>query len=195
MLIINPTIAMNFQSQIKVKPSAQVSNKTQNSNQTVKLGLTLAGLATVAAGTIWLKKNAFASFNKTLEKNGLELRKNIAYIKGTDKKFTGSIKRNSKSFGREKEITSYVDGVISEKLWYDFRGREMEGNFYKNGKLFRSVHSANCYRGCDFVGYQEYDNNWNLIKKGKLRHDASLFEQMRKDIPDYIELKDVKGSK
>ena len=123
MLIINPTIAMNFQSQIKVKPAAQVSNKTQNSNQTVKLGLTLAGLATVAAGTIWLKKNAFASFNKTLEKNGLELRKNIAYIKGTDKKFTGSIKRNSKSFGREKEITSYVDGVISEKLWRTRNGR------------------------------------------------------------------------
>ena len=186
MLIINPTIAVNFQSQIKVKPAVQVSNKTQNSNQAVKLGLTLAGLATVAAGTIWLKKNSFTNFNKTLEKNGLELRKNIAYIKGTDKKFTGSIKRNSKSFGREKEITSYVDGVISEKLWYDFRGREMEGNFYKNGKLFRSVHSANCYRGCDFVGYTEIGEE---VKYGKLRHDASIFEEMRKDVPDYIELK------
>ena len=195
MLIINPTIAVNFQSQIKVKPAVQVSNKTQNSNQAVKLGNKLACLSTVAAGTKWLKKNSFTNFNKTLEKNGLELRKNIAYIKGTDKKFTGSIKRNSKSFGREKEITSYVDGVISEKLWYDFKGRELEGNFYKNGKLFRSVHSATCYRGCDFVGYQEYDNNWNVIKNGKLRHDASMFEQMRKDIPDYIELKDVKGSK
>lgn len=136
MLIINPTIAVNFQSQIKVKPAVQVSNKTQNSNQAVKLGLTLAGLATVAAGTIWLKKNSFTNFNKTLEKNGLELRKNIAYIKGTDKKFTGSIKRNSKSFGREKEITSYVDGVISEKLWYDFKGRELEGNFYKMVNYF-----------------------------------------------------------
>lgn len=68
MLIINPTIAVNFQSQIKVKPAVQVSNKTQNSNQAVKLGLTLAGLATVAAGTIWLKKNSFTNFNKTLEK-------------------------------------------------------------------------------------------------------------------------------
>ena len=187
MLSINPTISTNFSSQNKLKAGNKSSEKPQKLlSEKHKFYLTLTALAAVGAGAIRVKKGAVTPFYKALEKNGLELRKNVVYHIGTDKKFTGSIKRNSKSLGREKEITKYVNGVISEKLWYDAKGREFKGHFYKNGKLFRLAHSSRCYKGVDYVGYTEY--NEKLSISGKLRPNCSMFEEMRKDVPDYIEL-------
>ena len=67
------------------------------------------------------------------------MKNNVPYFKGTDTKFTGSVKRNSMSLGMEKEVVNIVDGRITEELYYNSRGEELYCRLYKNGKLYRSA--------------------------------------------------------
>ena len=146
MLIIYPTANVNFQRQNSLRFQKTNADKPKKSHKEVKLALTLAGLAAIAAGAVWLKKNKAEPFEKALERSGVELKNNVPYFKGTDTKFTGSVKRNSMSLGMEKEVVNIVDGRITEELYYNSRGEELYCRLYKNGKLYRSA-SINYTRG------------------------------------------------
>ena len=201
MLKIDPAIHVTFSSQRKIENVQSNSTSTQNEHQESKLCLTLGGLALLAAAAIGVKKGQVVPFEKALEKSGVEIKNKVAYIKGTNQKFTGSVSRISKSLGREKEITSYVDGVIQDEIVYNRRGQELKGEFYKNGKLYRSGVITDVYpaRGCKktqkkFLIYKEYGDQpqkiagrvvgYNVIKSGVLPRKGSFLEQMRSDFPD-----------
>ena len=82
MLIINPTISTNYQAQKNSKTIKKDSKLSQETGQEAKLCLVLGCLATIAAATIGIKKGRVVSFAEALEKNGVEIKNHIAYIKG-----------------------------------------------------------------------------------------------------------------
>lgn len=190
MLNIYPTANVNFQRQNSLRFQRTNADKPKKSHKEVKLALTLAGLAAIAAGAVWLKKNKAEPFEKALERSGVELKNNVPYFKGTDTKFTGSVKRNSMSLGMEKEVVNIVDGRITEELYYNSRGEELYCRLYKNGKLYRSarIHYSRGDRTKHNVIYYEYDEKSNelippVIRTGRIPNEGSFFEQMRGDIP------------
>ena len=163
MLIINPTISTDFQAQKNSKTIKKDSKLSKETGQEAKLCLVLGCLATIAAATIGIKKGRVVSFAEALEKNGVEIKNQIAYIKGTDKKFTGSVSRITKSLAREKETTRFIDGIIHEEIVYNRSGQELRGKFYKDGKLYRTGVVTDVYPGRGskktkekFVIYEEY---------------------------------------
>ena len=188
MLGIYPTANVNFQSQNSLRFQKTNADKPKKSHKEVKLALTLAGLAAVAAGAIWLKKNAAEPFEKALERSGVELKNNVPYFKGTDTKFTGTVKRNSMSLGMEKEVVNFVDGRITEELYYNFRGEEICCCLYKNGKLYRSasiIYTRGDWTRHNVIYYEygEKDGYPMPIRTGRIPNEGSFFEQMRGDIP------------
>lgn len=56
MLNIYPTANVNFQRQNSLRFQRTNADKPKKSHKEVKLALTLAGLAAIAAGAVWLKK-------------------------------------------------------------------------------------------------------------------------------------------
>lgn len=126
------------------------------------------------------------SFEKTLAKYGAELRGDIAYIKGTDKKFTGTVKRKiiPLSCFSKKNVTKYVDGLVKEDLYYDYKGKELYGSFYKDGEIFRSV---DCEHDKKYAVCTEYGRfPEGIIREGKINGKKSIFEQMRQDKVNYV---------
>ena len=201
MLIINPTISTNFQAQKNSKTIKKNSKLSKETGQEAKLCLVLGCLATIAAATIGIKKGRVVSFAEALEKNGVEIKNQIAYIKGTDKKFTGSVSRITKSLAREKETTRFIDGIIHEEIVYNRSGQELRGKFYKDGKLYRTGVVTYVYPGRGskktkekFVIYEEYGNRpykvsgvtigYNIVKSGVIPQRGLLSEQMRGKLPE-----------
>lgn len=74
MLNIYPTANVNFQRQNSLRFQRTNADKPKKSHKEVKLALTLAGLAAIAAGAVWLKKNKAEPFEKALERSGVELK-------------------------------------------------------------------------------------------------------------------------
>ena len=92
--------------------------------------ITGAGILIIITGL--LKKG---NFNKSIAKKGLSLKDNILYDNTTGKKFTGKIKSYVGKLGFTKtETQEFVDGVLKEKLYHSLLGKELYGEFYKDGK-------------------------------------------------------------
>lgn len=117
--------------------AAKSKNNNLSNQQKLGLGITTASLAGigVCAGI----KGKKASLFKALEKQGIELKNGVAILKESGEKFTGNVKRNVKSFGLRKETIHYDNGVMTERVCHNIWGKEVCGDFYKDGVLRISI--------------------------------------------------------
>ncbi len=142
MIKIEPTILTNFKAKSETK-SDIISDRAQNKNNGEKsmLAGTLAGLATLGAVAIGLKKTSPVSYEEALKKAGVQIKDNVATLIETGEKFTGKIQRFEKR--NRKETVEFVDGLMTEKVYHSLLGKELKGEFYKNGErvlqIWRSV--------------------------------------------------------
>lgn len=187
MLNINP-IRTDFKSRpifLQSKPEKQSGNPIIEN----KSAAALTGLSALALAIVGIKKCSVTSVEKALSKRGVELKSGIAYVKETGKKFTGSVKRQSKAFGRENETRTYVDGKLTEELRYDWKNREVSANIYRDGMLFREAFLSMRRGAGKVIVYREYGNgtgyyNGQIVKsqptkKGSLPRKGA-FEVLRK---------------
>ncbi len=133
MLRIEPTISTNFKAKSEAK-SDIISDRAQNKNNGEKsmLAGTLAGLATLGAVAIGLKKTSPVSYEEALKKAGVQIKDNVATLIETGEKFTGKIQRFEKR--NRKETVEFVDGLMTEKVYHNMFDRELNGQFFKDGK-------------------------------------------------------------
>ena len=125
-------------------PTNQTSTAFKSSKKTPVHSTALAATGVIGAGavgtTLFLagkgKMNKM-SYEEALRKSGIELKDGIAFIKETGEKFTGTIKRNITT--NRKETINFENGTITEKLYHNLFGRELEGEFYKEGELYMKV--------------------------------------------------------
>lgn len=147
-------------------------------NEDIKLGLALAGLAAVGVAlTISCmpkKQPNLTNFEKALKNAGVELKNDIAIIKETGELFTGKIKSHTKD--AHNEITKYVNGVITEKLTYDSKHHKENGHFYIDGK-----ERLHIYRTGTKWGYLENNSKGDNIcmADGIIDLDKSIFDIAR----------------
>ncbi len=134
---------------LKVEPVAnRISFKSGKINQPVRqkdeqkvegtkpLLATLGVLATLGTAFCFLKTRP-TTFEDALKKAGVEIKNNVATKIGTGERFSGKIERFENI--NRKETVEYIDGIITEKLYHSALGRELAGEFYKNGELVYSV--------------------------------------------------------
>lgn len=124
-----PTI-LNFKTGKKENPKSV--NASKRASDKSMLAGTLAGLAAVGAAALGLKKTSPMSYEEALKKAGVQIKDNIATLIETGEKFSGKIQRFEKR--NCKETVEFVDGVITEKLYHNLMGKELHGDFYKDGK-------------------------------------------------------------
>lgn len=147
---------INFQSTLKHNDKSD-TEKSIPKSENDKTTLTLLGLAVGGALAVLLGQKSKMSFEKALLKEGVKIKDGIAIIQETGKKYTGTIKRKVNAYGMKREIVTYKDGLITEKLYKDILGRELEGHFYKEGKPYLTI--------------------WKDAKKGnrfKIRYDNEM---------------------
>ncbi len=117
--------------------TAKSKNNNLSNQQKIGLGFVKASLAGV--GVYAGIKGKKVSLFKALEKQGVELRDGIAVLKESGEKFTGSVKRNVKNFGLRQETICYDNGVMTERVCHNIWGKEVCGDFYKDGVLRISI--------------------------------------------------------
>ncbi len=156
---------------VKEVVTPEVSEHFIQSTDT-KLGLALAGLAVLGMATIVYKKTKPITFEKALEKAGVQIKDGIATVKETGKYFSGKIQRFETH--SSKETTKFNNGVISEKLYHSITGKERKGEFYKNGKLKLQVTGIG-----DAYAYTEYGNSGMVKGDGLIPKNFTLFEVAR----------------
>lgn len=100
----------------------------------------LVGLAAIGATAIGLKKTSPISYEEALKKAGIQIKDDIAVLIESGEKFTGKIERFENR--NKKETIEFVDGLITEKLYHNLFGKELEGIFYKNGKEVLNIKRA-----------------------------------------------------
>ncbi len=124
----------------KAIKEAPIQKSNDINNDKILIG-SLSALAVLGLATVGLFKAKKTSFEDALKKSGVMLKDNIATITDTGERYTGKIERYAK-FNR-KETTQYINGVISEKVYHNILGKEIEGYFYKNGMLRYKVSLVN----------------------------------------------------
>ena len=176
MLRIEPTTTniKNFKSYNKRKVRAQ----SPNGDKTM-LAPTLIGLTTIAASIAFLTKTSKKSYNEALKKAGVQIKDNIAILDKSGEKFTGKIQRYENR--NRKETINFVDGIITEKLYHDIFGKEIEGEFYKDGKkvlkIWKSTGQAKGTRG-----YKYHEEGTKIIEDGNFIETKNGFEWARQFI-------------
>ena len=169
MLKINPTQNISF---------LQTENKKNNTSKNDKIALGAGGAVIATVLAISVSKVFRKNLTQVLKKQGVELKNNIAVITENSKKFTGDIKLITGTLGLSKEIIKYEDGVMVERLCYDFMGKEKEGFFYnKNGKLRLSIMGKQGKKNT-FYGYTTFDKN-AVSAEGRMDGKQSIFEYGR----------------
>ena len=132
MILIEPTNRIySFKANKLKKEQNQNSENFDNKNKE-NLVLTLAALAVAGLAAVGLKKTSVLSFEEALAKNGVEIKDGIAKLIKNGENFTGKIERFEKR--NRKETVEFVDGKMTEKLYHNLLGKELEGVFYKDGK-------------------------------------------------------------
>ena len=183
MLKINRTLPINFTSS-KSDCEQPEKNNTNNDKNRKIIEASLAGLAVLGiAGTIGALKTKSDIF-KTLKKHGLEIKNGLIVSSKTGENFTGTLKFNSKAYGLEKSTVSYIDGKTTEFLSYNFRGKEVRGLFFKDGKPLIEVGTITRNKEKQFYPVSEYNEKGHIYKKGDcaVDSDVSVFETIRKSI-------------
>lgn len=134
MLQIEPTVSTNFRTNTqKVLKVSEDNNVNKNKKNKSLLAGTLAGLATLGAVAIGFKKTSPTSYEEALKKAGVMIKDNIAILTETGEKFTGKIQRFEKR--NRKETVEFIDGLMTEKIYHSLLGKELNGEFYKNGEM------------------------------------------------------------
>lgn len=112
------------------------NHKNNENKDNKKILLSLAGLSAIAAGAVALYKNKNPKFNiQFTNKDG------VAYLKGTEEKFTGTVVKKLKSGDR---ITlEYSDGIIQKSK------REGKVTFEKIFEIVDGKHKVTIKRGND----------------------------------------------
>lgn len=182
MLSINPIITTNISFKSKqVSPVvSDVQNETPKNKQqdNKKLYMTLAGLAVLGAATVIAGKKSISTYEQALAKNGVQIKDGVATVIATGDKYTGSIKRNTQAFGFKKETVQFSDGVITEKVYHNLKGDELEGDFFKDGK--RRVRVTRNFGGYDRYERYIFDSNGKIEQRGQCTNrDKNKFELAR----------------
>ncbi len=154
-----------------------------NSNTKDNTPVILTTGAIAVATAIAAAKGAKINLDKALNKKGVKMQDGIVRKIDTGELFNGIIRRNIKPFGIKKETLKYINGEIREKLYHDVFGREIQGYFYKNGKLVEEVRvdSSMFTRNKAFVSYS-YGADGSLIMSsdGFCPKSESVFNNYRK---------------
>lgn len=131
-------------------------------------------LAVIAPYT---KKNIFSS----IKANNLEIKNGFVVSKLDGKKYTGTLKYNSRVFGLEKETVTFAEGKPTEVLHHSFTGKELNAIFLKNGK--RRIQVGNITRNQKQQLYPkiEFDNDGNPIRTLDCfaKPEESIFDKVR----------------
>ncbi|MBR1775825.1 hypothetical protein IJ750_01960 [bacterium] len=163
---------------INFKNTENIKTRTDNTQRTAEIGaaaVLAAGGAIILRGTLSVKSLATA-----LKKQGAELKDGIAIIKATGEKFTGTIKRNIGTFGYKRETIKYENGVMTEKIYHNIFGKELEGEFYKSGILRIKVGQGKNYS----LTLYDSDGKCKSIADCRLTGGESKFENARNMIND-----------
>ena len=173
---------------LRIEPTKQISytsaatGSKQDKSQSVKkdgdkgaVFGTLSGLAVLGLAALGLKKTSKMSFEEALKKNGVEIKDGIATLIKSGEKFTGKIQRFEKR--NRKESVKFVDGVMTEKLYHNILGKELDGYFYKNGACYKVYGSSKLY-----TTYLYIENR--LITRGDAQRmdKKSVFDKTREYI-------------
>ena len=116
--------------------NSEIKSNNKDGNNKAMLSLSLTGLAAIGLAAIGLKKTSIMTYEEALRKNGVEIKNGIATLIKSGEKFTGKIQRFEKR--NRKESVEFVDGVMTEKLYYTAFGKEIEGYFYKGDACYNS---------------------------------------------------------
>ncbi len=145
MLRIEPTEQKNFIN-TKANKKQEITTSAQNNGEKKAIIGTLSGLAVLGLAAIGLKKTATMSYEEALKKSGVQIKDGIATLIESGEKFSGKVQRFEKR--NRKETVKFVDGVMTERLYYTALGKETEGYFYKGDACYHSSR----YQDSLFIG-------------------------------------------
>lgn len=131
MIKIEPTLPINY----SFTARKNLSVKDNQKDNTQKLLSAVAGLAVLGAAAVIVGKKTTSTYEEALKKNGVQIKDGVAVLISSGEKYTGSVKHNVQAYGTKKETVSFVDGVMTEKIYHNARGKELEGEFFKSGVL------------------------------------------------------------
>lgn len=199
---INPIITTNFKSknisQETKNPDLLTEKKKTKDVSAVKIctfALAIpAAIALTYLAVIEHKKPKRLSFQKLLEQNNLEFKNDILIIKNTGEKYTGELKRSTGEFfpngyGEKIESQKFEKGIITEKTYVNSKGHEIQGYFYKNGKLRYEVFSNGKRNKNNELcfGFNDYNEKGqpSTFGDGMITKNKSLFETARKYVENH----------
>lgn len=176
MLCVEPIVNINYRPSFKASGS-ETSEPRNKDNKNSLLAASLAVLAAAGAATVGLVKSKPSSFEEALGKAGVVIKDKIARKASSDEKFTGTIEhfiaRN------KKETVEYLDGVITEKVYHNAFGKELNGSFYKDGKLKYKVGISGSGRNKHISTY-EYKEDGSFSRGHGTSNSGNIFEEYRK---------------
>lgn len=198
---INPIITTNFKSNVGQKATKSDllnENKKTKGISAVKICTLALAVPTVLAlsylAVIEHKKPKKLSFKKLLEQNNLEFKNDVLIIKNTGEKYTGELKRSTGEFfpngyGEKIESQKFEKGIITEKTYVNSKGQEIQGYFYKDGKLRYEVFSNGKRNKNNEIcfGFNEYNEKGqpSTFGEGMMAENKSLFEMAREYVKNH----------
>ncbi len=174
---------------IKINPTTNIATFRptfkDNSHENNQKNRMPSAIATAAAGTVVIgstiligkNKMSIRNYEDALKKCGVEIKNGIAIVTATGEKYTGVIKRNLSI--NKKETINFVNGKMNERLYHNMLGRELEGEFYKDGVLTLNVgkHQGFIYKSFPFRRYED----GNIVSRGDVLNQRvnSVFDWAR----------------
>ncbi len=131
----------------------------------------LSGMAVLGLAAIGLKKTSKMSFEEALKKSGVEIKDGVATLAKSGERFSGKIERFEKR--NRKEVVEFIDGIMTEKLYYTALGKEIEGYFYKGEA---------CYKSSRYKDFLLIGNKDTGLKIDGMRRKGPFFEETRKHV-------------
>ena len=167
-----------IESNISLKQKKEILRQEVSDKKNDKiLAGSLAALSVLGLTAVGLLKTRTTSFEDALKKSGVILKDNIATIANTGERFTGKIERYTKR--NRKETTQYIDGIITEKVYHNAFGKEIEGYFYKNGMLRFRVNLVNRGNRRYVMSTEFKDNNKVSNSTGIEKEKNTTFDAFR----------------
>lgn len=168
MFQIKPTSQTNFIGTQTNNKKEKVFSEQKHNKNTAVIG-SLVGLATLGLAAVGLKKTSKMSYEEALKKAGVQIKDGIATMIESGEKFTGKIEHYEKR--NRKETLKFVDGAMTEKLYYTALGKEIEGYFYKGDACY----SCSRYKDSLFIG-----GKYSGLKIDVRERKDNLFNDTRK---------------
>ena len=142
MLTINPINSVsstNFKTNRSTAKAEQKNCEIKKASYNTRVGLSLAGFSILGIMSIVIGKgkNSIMTYEEAVRKCGNVIKDGIVVNLKSGEKFTGVIKRNISI--NKKETSIFENGQLKEKLYYNALGKELNGEFYKDGKIVLSV--------------------------------------------------------